>query len=47
MNNELPPLPDIVLRADGHYNGEGLADAVRAYAEQAVAAIERAHGIEE
>lgn len=25
------PLPDIIIRADAHYQGEGLADAVRAY----------------
>ena len=31
-------LPEIVQRADAHYSGEGLADAVRAYAAAAVAA---------
>jgi hypothetical protein len=32
MTDTLPPLPAIVQRADAHYSGEGLADAVRAYA---------------
>lgn len=39
MNNELPPLPDIVQRADAHYAGEGLADAVRTYAAAVAAAV--------
>lgn len=25
------PLPEIIIRADTHYQGEGLADSVRAY----------------
>jgi hypothetical protein len=32
MTDTMPPLPAIVQRADAHYSGEGLADAVRAYA---------------
>ena len=38
MSDEQKPLPAIVLRADRHYTGEGLADAVRAYVDAAVAA---------
>ena len=37
MSKKLGPLPRIVKRADGHYSGEGLADAVRAYAAAEVA----------
>lgn len=33
----LPPLPNIVIRADNHYRGEGLAEAVRDYARAALA----------
>jgi len=36
----LPPLPDIVKRAAHHYAGEGLENAVRAYA-TAAALLER------
>lgn len=38
MDSDLPPLPAIVERANKHYAGEGLADAVLAYAAAAVAA---------
>jgi hypothetical protein len=42
----LGPLPEVVRRADHHYNSEGLAGAVRAYAAAAVAAErERWEGI--
>lgn len=36
--NDLGPLPGQVLRADHHYQDEGLADAVRAYVVQERAA---------
>ena len=38
LSDGLGPLPEVVRRADNHYSGEGLADAVRAYAAAAVAA---------
>jgi len=38
---ELPPLPSIVTRADGHYRGEGLADAVLAYGAACAAAADQ------
>jgi hypothetical protein len=36
--DDLPPLPKLLLAADNHYSGEGLADKVRAWGLAAIAA---------